>query len=122
MLVFRRVAAVMVVADDPDVSARWWADVLGVTVHRDVAPHGAVYAWIELGGVEYGFHPADDERNPRGASPVVYWAVEGDLEQALESLLAVGCTRHRGPLDVRPGRRIAQIVDPFGTVIGIEGR
>ncbi len=72
-------------------------------------------------GVELGFHPVDDERNPRGGgSPVVYWGVE-DLDQVRERLLAAGCAHHRGPLTIEPGRRIAQLRDPFGTVVGIEG-
>lgn len=69
----------------------------------------------------YGWHPADDERNPRGGSPVIYWKV-GDLAAARERLLAEGRTAHRGPLRVEADREICQLVDPFGTVIGIDGR
>ncbi|WP_329486739.1 hypothetical protein OG618_08730 [Kitasatospora sp. NBC_01246] len=75
---------------------------------------------MEIAGVEVGFHPADDERNRRGASPVVHWGVD-DLDQVRERLLAAGCAHHRGPLTIAPGRRIAQLRDPFGTVVGIEG-
>lgn len=121
MLTFTRVATVMTFATDPAKSARWWADILDAQVHLHQDPRGAVYAWIEIGGVEYGFHPADDERNPRGGSPVVYWQVDGDLDEAREHLLAAGCTHHRGPIEAEPGRRITQIVDPFGTIIGLEG-
>ncbi|MFJ2577164.1 VOC family protein [Kitasatospora aureofaciens] len=78
------------------------------------------YAWVEHDGVELGFHPVDDERNPRGGSPVVYWSV-GDVDRAREWLLSAGCEHHRGPLQIEPGRRIAQLRDPFGTVIGIDG-
>ncbi|MCT2547254.1 VOC family protein [Streptomyces atratus] len=38
-----------------------------------------------------------------------------------ERLPAAGCEHHRGPLVIGPGRRIAQLRDPFGTVVGIEG-
>ena len=120
MLTFLRVATVMVFADNPQESATWWADLLGADVHLHHDPRGAVYAWITVGAVELGFHPAD-ERNPRGGSPVVYWQVDGDLDTARGYLLAAGCVHHRGPIEAEPGRRIAQIVDPFGTVVGIEG-
>lgn len=73
-----------------------------------------------LGGVELGFHPADDTRNPRGGSPVVYWAVES-VDTTRTALLDRGCTHHRGPLDIDDGRRICQLVDPFGTVFGLDG-
>jgi uncharacterized glyoxalase superfamily protein PhnB len=36
-------------------------------------------------------------------------------------LLDAGCTHHRDPLDVVAGRRIRQLVDPFGTVFGLDG-
>ncbi|WP_245205794.1 VOC family protein [Kitasatospora sp. RG8] len=95
-------------------------DLLNMPVKTEVSDAGAVYAWVERGGVELGFHPADDERNPRGGSPIVYWSVD-DVDQVRERLLAAGCSHHRGPLRIEPGRRIAQLIDPFGTVIGIDG-
>lgn len=117
---FEGVRAVMVFADDPAASAEWWAEVLGVAAHVEVSEHGDVFAWLDVAGVEFGFHPADEARNPRGGSPVVYWAVD-DLEAARRRLLAAGCVHHRGPLEVSPGRRIAQVRDPFGTVVGLDG-
>ncbi|MCK9931398.1 glyoxalase [Frankia sp. Mgl5] len=110
---------VMTFADDPETSARWWAGILDVEVHLDI-DGDAVYAWLNVAGVELGFHQADDERNPRGGSPVVYWAVT-DLDAVRGQLLNAGCRHHRGPLTVTEGRRICQIIDPFGTVIGLEG-
>ncbi|MFJ2955587.1 VOC family protein [Streptomyces sp. NPDC087270] len=117
---FAGVRTVMVFAEDPEASARWWGEVLDAPVKLDIADSGAVYAWVEVAGVELGFHPADDERNPRGGSPVVYWQVT-DVGETRARLLEAGCTHHRGPLVVEPGRRIAQVVDPFGTVVGLDG-
>ncbi|MEO3972479.1 VOC family protein [Streptomyces sp. CAU 1734] len=118
---FRGIRAVMVFAEDPETSARWWAEVLSAELHLD-RDGTAVYAWLDAGGVEFGFHPVDETRNPRGGSPVPYWSV-ADLDAARERLLAAGCAHHRGPLDIGDGsgRRIAQVVDPFGTVIGLDG-
>lgn len=118
---FRNVRIVMVFTTAPEASARWWGELLDVPVKTDVSDSGAVYAWVESGGVELGFHPADDERNPRGGSPVVYWGVD-DVDQARARLLAAGCEPHRGPLTIESGRRIAQVRDPFGTIVGIEGK
>ena len=110
----------MVFADDPEASARWWGKTLGAEVHVD-RDGTSVFAWIDTsGGVELGFHPADDERNPRGGSPVVYWAVES-VNATREALLARGCTHHRGPLDIGAERSICQLTDPFGTVFGLDG-
>jgi predicted enzyme related to lactoylglutathione lyase len=118
---FGGVRNVMIFADDPDESAEFWGGLLNLTVHRDVAADGSVYAWLVLpDGSEMGWHPAEDETNPRGASPVVYWAVE-DLDKVRDVLLAAGCTHLRGPLSIGPRRRIFQRRDPFGTVVGLDG-
>jgi predicted enzyme related to lactoylglutathione lyase len=118
-VLFQRVSTIMTFAEDPEASARWWARVLATDVHLDVDGN-SVYAWIQLGDIEYGFHQADDARNPRGGSPVVYWAVN-DLDAARKHLLDAGATHHRGPLQVTPGHRICQLTDPYGTIVGLEG-
>ncbi|MFK0167306.1 VOC family protein [Streptomyces sp. NPDC090306] len=117
--VLRGVRTVMVFALDPAASARWWAEVLGVRAHFEGEDTGG-YAWLEAGGVELGFHPADDARNPPGASPVVYWAVDA-VDATRRALVDRGCRHHRGPLDIAEDRRICQLVDPFGTVFGLDG-
>ncbi|MCX4637145.1 glyoxalase [Streptomyces platensis] len=108
-------------SEDPEKSARWWSHVLDTPVHRDVAGTN-VYTWLDVAGIELGFHMLDEQRNKRGGSPVPYWSVK-HLDTAREKLLNAGCTHHRGPLDVGDGtgRRIAQLVDPFGNIIGIDG-
>ncbi|MGW7002631.1 VOC family protein [Streptomyces sp. NPDC054933] len=116
---FTAVRTVMVFADDPEKSARWWASVLDTEVHLEV-DDGRVYAWLDVGGIELGFHPADETRNPRGGSPVVYWAVD-DVDMVRTRLLDAGCTHHRGPIEAEPGRKICQLTDPFGTIFGLDG-
>ncbi|HEY9417374.1 MAG TPA: VOC family protein [Pseudonocardia sp.] len=112
---FNGVRSVMVFAADPVASARWWAGQLDVEVHVD-----SLFAWIEVCGVELGFHPADDQRNPRGGSPVVYWSVDG-VPDVRRRLLDAGCTHHRGPLRIDEHRQICQLTDPFGTIFGLDG-
>lgn len=113
----RPIRAVMFFADDPETCGRWWAERLtgGAAVQVDGA-----FCWFDLDGVEVAFHHADPDRNPRGGSPVVYWTATDVLAQR-EEFLDAGCTQHRGPLDVAPGRRICQLVDPFGNVFGLDG-
>ncbi|MFI1885367.1 VOC family protein [Streptomyces jumonjinensis] len=113
------IRTVMIFVDDPEAAARWWGDIFAAEVKLDV--NGAsVYAWLDLGGLELGFHPASPEANPHGASTVPYWPVE-DLDTERQRLLTAGCTHHRGPLAVEPGRRVCQLVDLFGTVFGLDG-
>ncbi len=113
------IRSVMIFAEDPEKSARWWAGVLGKEVHLDIDGK-SVYAWIDMDGLELGFHMSDEKNNPRGGSPVVYWSVD-DLDSTRQRLLDAGFAHHRGPLQVELGRKICQLTDPFGTVIGLEG-
>jgi predicted enzyme related to lactoylglutathione lyase len=116
------VAQVVVFVDEPAAAARFWAELLEAP-HR-LADGGAL---VELESLELFFHPVDDERavsgelkNPRGASTVVYFAVD-DFEVARVRLLAAGCEPWRGPIAIEDGRRICQMRDPYGTVWGLDG-
>ncbi|MGL4288456.1 MAG: VOC family protein [Phreatobacter sp.] len=116
---FRGIRTVMVFVEDPEAAARWWAGIFGAEVPRDV--NGAsVYAWLDLDGLEFGFHQASPAKNPHGGSTVPYWAVD-DLDAERQRLIDAGCVPHRGPLAVDASRRVCQLVDPFGTIFGLDG-
>ncbi|MFF1713948.1 VOC family protein [Streptomyces sp. NPDC058268] len=123
---FHGIRAIMIFAEDPEKSARFWGGVLDAEVHLDVNDkNGAVYAWLDVADIEFGFHPLDEKNNRRGGSPVPYWTVD-DVAAVRQRLIDAGCTHHRGPLNVADDasgrtRRIAQLADPFGNVIGIDG-
>lgn len=110
--------AVVFFADDPATAAQWWAralDLASSEVHSD-----GDFSWIEVDGIEIGFHPADPQRNPVGGSPVVYFATDG-LDADWARLIALGATPHREPLTLSATRRIIQVRDPFGNVVGLDG-
>lgn len=109
----------MMFIEDPRAAASWWAALLEVgddSIHVD-----GDFVRFTADRVEFGFHPADDERNPRAGSPVPY-LLASDLAGDMARAIQCGATLHRGPLDVDPGRTICQLVDPFGTVFGIDNR
>ena len=108
----------MFFCDTPNEVAHWWARLLGVPF--EMVNEESEFRWFSAGGTEFGFHPADDGRNPRGGSPVVYLATS-NLETSIDEATAMGANIHRGPLILSPERVIAQLVDPFGNVFGIDG-
>jgi hypothetical protein len=111
------IGTVMFFVADPERACRWWAEHVGGGAACEAE---GPFWWYEAEGVEVGFHPADEERNPVGRSPVVYWRVEG-LAARRAALIEAGCTPHRGPLVVGPDRQICQLVDPFGNCFGLDG-
>jgi predicted enzyme related to lactoylglutathione lyase len=118
----RGIAQVVLFVDDPPATAAFWGEALEAPFR--LVDGGAL---VDLDFAELFFHPADDEtassgevKNPRGASTVVYFAVD-DFDAARDRLLAAGCQPWRGPLAIEEGRRICQLRDPFGTVWGLDG-
>lgn len=103
---------------DPRAAAEWYACVLEHDGAVMVADGG--FAHFELAGVEFGFHPADEQRNPPGASTVCYLSV-ASVETAMQAMIAAGATLHRGPLAISDARAICQLRDPFGGIFGIDG-
>jgi len=106
----------MYFVDDPDQAANWWASAMNTE-----AIHEGEFSYIDIGELEIGFHPNNDGRNPYGSSTVAYFRTD-DLETRRKYFLGLGCSMHRGPLEISPTRRIAQLTDPFGNVFGLDGR
>jgi predicted enzyme related to lactoylglutathione lyase len=108
----------MFFCEEPRLVAQWWAQLLNVQTDTVTDVDG--FFWFLAGDMEYGFHRADDERNPRGGTPVVYLATN-ELNASMRRAIAMGATAHRGPLVISSERSIAQLVDPFGNVFGLDG-
>ncbi|MGV9311112.1 VOC family protein [Streptomyces sp. NPDC003691] len=65
----------MVFVADPEAAARWWGEIFEAEVRLDINGT-AVYAWLDLDGLEFGFHQASPKANAHGRSTVPYWSVE----------------------------------------------
>ena len=50
----------------------------------------------------------------------MYWQTE-DFDARLSFLLSKGATLFRGPMDLKSGVRMCQVLDPFGNPFGIRG-
>ena len=119
-LLMSRVRTVMVFVDDPTAAAFWYAPLFGDPPVQTLPTEGTHFAWFETDGIELAFHPTDTELNPGGRSVVAYWSV-ASVAKARTALLARGATHHRGPIVVDASRSICQLIDPFGTVFGLDG-
>ena len=108
----------MIFAQEPGVVAQWWADLLECPVDRVAFVDG--FAWFDVGDIEFGFHPAEAEKNSVGGSPVVYLRVD-DHSAAVSRAESKGARLHRGPRAIDASRSIAQLMDPFGNVFGLDG-
>lgn len=108
----------MIFTDEPVAVASWWADLLECPSDRVVLDHE--FVWFDVGDIDFGFHPVDTGKNPVGGSPLVYLRVENH-SVAVSRAESKGARLHRGPLAINAARSIAQLIDPFGNVFGLDG-
>jgi predicted enzyme related to lactoylglutathione lyase len=108
----------MIFADEPIAVASWWADLLECP--RDRVMFEDEFVFFDVGDIEFGFHPADAGKNSVGGSPVVYLRVD-DHSAAVSRAESKGARLYRGPRAIDASRSIAQLMDPFGNVFGLDG-
>jgi len=94
----------------PDIAAgkQWYSKFLGIAPYFDQP----FYAGFNVGGFELGLTP--DGEPATGA----YWGV-ADIQAALARLLELGAEPRTDITDVGEGIRIADVLDPWGNVVGI---
>jgi len=71
------------------------------------------YVGYDVGGYELGLLP-DATQSTAG----VYWGVK-DITAAYARLLELGAQPHAEVTDVGEGIRVAEVLDPWGNVLGI---
>lgn len=75
---------------------------------------------LRLGEVQLEFVPADEKVSAGPAGTVAYWQVP-EFSSALATLLSLGATLYRGPLNIENDCAMCQVRDPWGNCIGITG-
>ena len=77
-----------------------------------------VYEYLLIEGVALEV-VQEDEKVPSGAAgSVVYWKTD-NFDQKLRLLETLGAQLYRGPKEIEGGRRMCQVKDPFGNLIGL---
>jgi predicted enzyme related to lactoylglutathione lyase len=88
---------------------RWYMKALGITPYFDQP----FYVGFNVGGYELGLLPDASQ-----ATVGIYWGVK-DITSAHARLLELGATPRTEVTDVGDGIRTADVLDPFGNVLGI---
>jgi predicted enzyme related to lactoylglutathione lyase len=96
--------------DDLDASKAWFTEVLGVGPYFDEP----FYVGFEVGGYELSLSPSMAVAD----GPLTYWGVP-DCDAALARLVALGASVHEAVTEVGGGIRVATVVEPAGSRLGI---
>lgn len=89
----------------------WFTEVFGKEPYFDQP----FYVGFEIGGFELGLVP-DGEPGTQGST--VYWGVD-DIEAEVARIVGLGATVHSPIEDVGDAIKVAELLDPFGNLIGL---
>ena len=115
---FKKIKAVFIFTDRPVESARWYSKLFDLPL-RIQEDH---FCLIQNPDIELCFHLADS-KSPQSTGGSVSYQSVANFQDALDKALFLGAEIYRGPLKIEEedNRWIAQIKDPGGNVIGIDG-
>lgn len=113
---FKEIITVLIFVKEINPSKEWYQKFLSIEPVEDLAN----FTSFKIGAIYLNLHLADVLSPVSTGGTVVYWNVE-DLQATISKARQMGGTVYRGPLYVKEtSRTIAQILDPFGNVFGIE--
>ena len=114
----QRLHAIYLFVDNVKKSSSWYSRVLNIPLTIDDENFGQ----IKLGQSELCFHQADTKSPLTTGGSVGYWQVADLLEVANLFVEHEGAI-YRGPIEIPESNEgICQIKDPFGNVIGLQGK
>jgi len=97
-------------APDLAASRAWFSGLLGVEPYFDEP----FYVGFNVAGYELALDPSGDP----ATGPITYWGVAA-ADAALPRLLGAGATLREGVQEVGGGIRVATVLEPGGTILGI---
>lgn len=110
---FQGLRTVVYQVADLERAKAWYTELLGTPPYFDEP----FYVGYNVRGYELGLHPIE-EPVVAGTSVVTYWGVE-DIDETYARLLELGATAHGPVTDVGSGIKVADVIDPFGNIVGI---
>ena len=96
---------------DLDQGKHWYADVFAQQPYFDQP----FYVGFAVAGFELGLVP---DGTPGGQGSITYWGVD-DIDAELARIVALGASVHGPVQEVGQGIRTAELLDPFGNVLGL---
>lgn len=110
--------AIMIHVSDVSLGLDWYRKVFPTTVcffHETCN-----LAVLQLGSFVIEIVQADEKVFSGKAGTVMYWSVS-NFESTLNRFLSLGSKLYRGPMKIENEKKMCQIEDPFGNLIGLIG-
>ena len=114
---FNKIGGVMYFSSEPKNSLKWYSELLEVNPNY-LDDYDFFYLEIDVCIIE--FHQTDSKNSVGTEGQVCYWNVV-DFDKVYQRILNHGASIYRAPIKIENGRKMAQLQDPFGNIIGIRG-
>ena len=98
-------------APDLNKAKAWYTEVFGVAPYFDQP----FYVGFAIGGFELGLVP---DGTPGTTGSTTFWGVD-DIAAEVERIVGLGATVHAAIQEVGEGIKVAELLDPFGNVLGL---
>ena len=108
---------IMFVVDEPEMARGWYARLFAVEI-KTLSEFA--FEYLEIGGFVVEFLQSDERSQPGIRGQVGYWSVP-HFDRFVGRALQMGASVYRGPIDIEQGRKMAQLSDPFGNLLGVRG-
>jgi predicted enzyme related to lactoylglutathione lyase len=95
----------------------WYSRLFSVEIER---LETISFPYLNVNGYIVEVHLADGKNRAGKDGQVTYWQVT-DFDQFISKALEMGASVYRGPLEIEGNRKMAQLLDPSGNLIGIRG-
>ena len=112
------IAAVMVHVPNPSEALVWYGLAFRDASRRRIAT--PEFEFLQVGGVQLEFVPADSQVSSGPSGSVVYWRV-AQFEEAVAHFQSIGAKLYRGPMKIEANQAMCQMQDPWGNCIGLRG-
>jgi SulP family sulfate permease len=113
-----RPVAVRIPVADWQAGLDWYEQAFPEAERVEVDGEGRALAYLDLGGVALELAGADEQSPSGPGGGVIYWSVD-DFDGRLAALQALGAELYRGPIATDDGRRLCQVLDPWGNALGL---
>ena len=112
-----KIDGVMYFAADPRSLLEWYAELFSVEIcHiQDIG-----FSYLNINGFIVEVHPADGKNKTGKNGQVTYWHIP-DFDSFLAKAVNMGASVYRGPMNIEDNKKMAQLLDPSGNLIGIRG-
>ena len=114
---FKNIDGIMYFSSEPKKSLHWYSELFEI---KPSYQEEYDFYYLEVNGSIIEFHQVDSKNGVGTEGQVCYWKVV-DFDKVYNRMLSLGASAYRGPMEIDYGRKMAQLKDPFGNLIGIRG-